>query len=72
MRRYNPYLDITQNMPLHCAEIFKCYKNDDFAMKTIDSFLIFAQNMDCGYTLEPPHDEAVLTSTQNLCFRANI
>ena len=24
-------------------------------MKNSDSFLIFAQNMDCGYTLEPPH-----------------
>ena len=31
-------------------------------------FLIFAQNTDCGYTLEPP----VLTSTHNLCFRAKI
>ena len=29
--------------------------------------LIFAQNIDCGYTLE-----AVLTSTHNLCFRAKI
>ena len=27
-------------------------------------FLIFAQNIDCGYT------KAVLTSTHNLCFRA--
>ena len=27
-------------------------------------FLIFARNIDCGYTL----DEAVLTSTHNLCF----
>ena len=41
-------------------------------------FLIFAQNIDCGYTLEPPHrggarrfyGEAVLTSTHNLCFAA--
>ena len=30
-------------------------------------FLIFARNIDCGYTLEPP-----LTSTHNLCFRAEI
>ena len=30
-------------------------------------FLIFAQNIDFGYTLEP-----VLTSTHNLCFRAKI
>ena len=30
-------------------------------------FIIFAQIMDCGYSLEP-HSEAVLTSTYNLCF----
>ena len=23
-------------------------------MKTFDGFLIFAQNIDCGYKLEPP------------------
>ena len=32
-------------------------------------FLIFAQNIDRGYRLEP---EAVLTSARNLCFRAKI
>ena len=40
-------------------------------MKKGDIFLIFAQNMDCGYTLEPPQ-EAVLASTLNLCLRAKI
>ena len=35
-------------------------------------FLIFAQNIDCGHTLEPPHNKAVLTTTHNLCFRAKI
>ena len=30
-------------------------------------FLISAQNIDCGYSLEPPR-RAVLTSTHNLCF----
>ena len=30
-------------------------------------FLIFAQNIDCGYTLEPPC-KAVLKCTHNLCF----
>ena len=34
-----------------------------------DIFLIFAQNIDCGYTLEPPQP---LTSTHNLCFGAKI
>ena len=32
----------------------------------MDIFLIFAQNIDCGYTL------ANLTSTHNLCFGAKI
>ena len=34
-------------------------------------FLLFLlKNIDCGYSLEPPplHEEAVLTSTHNLCF----
>ena len=26
----------------------------NFSRKKIDIFLIFAQNIDCGYTLEPP------------------
>ena len=37
-------------------------------------FIFFraALNIDCGYSLEAPHFEAVLTSTHNLCFRAKI
>ena len=27
----------------------------NFQMKIFDIFLIFAQNIDCGYTLELPH-----------------
>ena len=27
---------------------------DNFQMKNVDIFLIFAQNMDCGYMLKPP------------------
>ena len=37
-------------------------------MKNFNIFLIFAQNIDCGYTLEPP----CLTSTHNLCFGGKI
>ena len=29
--------------------------NDNFQMKKVDNFLIFAQNIDHGYSLEPPH-----------------
>ena len=34
--------------------IFHVCKNVDFQMKFFNNFLIFAQNMDCGYKLEPP------------------
>ena len=30
------------------------FKNENFQYKIYDIFLIFAQNIDCGYTLEPP------------------
>ena len=30
------------------------FKNENFHWKKIDIFLIFAQNIDCGYTLEAP------------------
>ena len=43
-------------------------KNENFQLKTSDIFHISAQNIDCGYRLEPP-PEAVLTSTHNLCFK---
>ena len=41
-------------MPMQYKEIFKVVKNENFPLKKIDIFLIFAQNIDCGYTLEPP------------------
>ena len=34
---------------------FLSFKNiEKFQLKTFDIFLIFAQNIDCGYKLEPP------------------
>ena len=42
------------NMSVQYAAIFHGCKNDNFQMKIFDIFLIFAQNIDCGYTLEPP------------------
>ena len=49
-------------------------KKWNFLDKNSDIFHISAQNIDCGYSLEPPHrlTEAVLTSTHNLCFWAEI
>ena len=52
-------------MSVKYEAISKSGKNDIFRCKNVIFFLIFAQNIDCGYTLEP-----VLTSTHNLCFEA--
>ena len=37
-----------------CTAIFHYCKNDNFQLKNLVIFLIFAQNRDFGYTLEPP------------------
>ena len=52
-------------MPLqkHAHAIYR-----DFKVVKKLYFLIFAQNIDCGYTL----GEAVLTSIHNLCFGLKI
>ena len=49
------------DMSIQYAAMFKDCKNDNFWMKKNDIFLIFAQT-----------NEAVLTNTQNLCFKAKI
>ena len=42
-----------ENTPMqYIAKQFRC-KNENFHWKNFDIF-IFAQNIDCGYTLEPP------------------
>ena len=33
---------------------FFSFKIENFQLKNFDIFLIFSQNIDCGYTLEPP------------------
>ena len=43
-----------ENMPMQYLAIFHGCKNDNFQMKYFDIFLIFAQNINCGYMLEPP------------------
>ena len=39
-------------------------------MKNGSVFLLSAQNTDCGYSLESPYSEAVITNTNYLCVRA--
>ena len=43
-----------ENLPMQYTEIFLALKIENFQLKKFDIFLIFAQNIDCGYTLEPP------------------
>ena len=42
-----------ENLPMQKTEIFLTLKIENFLLKNFDIFLIFAQNIDCGYTLEP-------------------
>ena len=42
------------NTPMQYIAIFHGCKNDNFQVKDCDIFLIFSQNIDCGYTYEPP------------------
>ena len=44
-----------ENMSMQYTAIFHGCKNSNFQMKNCEVFLILAQNLDCGYTLEPPH-----------------
>ena len=50
-KRYEHY----ENMPMQYTEIFKVIKIKDVQQEKFDIFLIFAPNIDCGYTLELPH-----------------
>ena len=44
-----------ENLPMQFTGIlFLPVKNENFIGKKKDIFLIFAQNIDCGHTLEPP------------------
>ena len=60
-----------ENMSMQYSTIIHGCKHHNFQLKNYDIFLIFAQNIDCGYTVGQG-SEAVLTSTHNLCYRAKI
>ena len=48
-------LSLLKHAYIEYTVIFHSIKNDNFLMKNCDVFLFFAQNIDRGYTLEPPH-----------------
>ena len=55
IQRSNDFHCHYENTPMQYVH-FHCCKNDNFQMKNCAIFLlIFAQNIDSGYTLEPPH-----------------
>ena len=43
-----------ENLSMQYTEIFSVVKIEKSQKKTFAIFLIFAQNIDCGYMLEPP------------------
>ena len=44
----------SKTCPCNIQRIFSKAKIENFHRKKFDIILIFAQNIDCGYTLEPP------------------
>ena len=48
------HLSHYENTPMQYTAIFQDCKSYNFQIKNV-IFFIFAQNIDCGYTLEPPH-----------------
>ena len=52
--------------------IFHGCKNVNFQIrKKYNIFLIFAQNIDCGYTLEPPHSGGSNEYPQSMFYSKN-
>ena len=43
-----------ENMPIQIYRKFHLVKTENFQTKNFDIFHISAQNIDCGYSLEPP------------------
>ena len=48
-----PLIAITKTHPCNLQRFFSIIKIENFLGKKINIFNIFAQNIDCGYTLEP-------------------
>ena len=53
-RRGTNYSTITKTYLFKYTENFTTKKNENFQIKNSDIFHISAQNIDCGYSLEPP------------------
>ena len=49
-----------ENMPMQIIE-FEALKIENFHLKNFDFYNVFAQNIDCGYTLEPPCPQSMFS-----------
>ena len=56
-----------ENMPIQIYWKFHHQNTQDFSDKNSDIFHISAQNIDCGYSLEPPR-RGGSNEIRNLCF----
>ena len=59
------------NRLMQYTAIFHSCKNVNFQMKKYNIFLIFAQNIDCGYTLEPPYEGGSNEYPQSMFYSKN-
>ena len=55
MQKTKEVLHIAQTCTCNILQYFTAVKMVIFRLKKCDIFLVFAQNIDRGYTLEPPH-----------------
>ena len=53
-RKTDVHPSFNANTPMQYTVIFHGCKNDNFPIKKCNIFLIFAQNIDCEYTIEQP------------------
>ena len=51
LEQIHVYVKHYDNTPMQYTVIFDSCKNANFQMKNCDIFLIFAQNIDCGYSV---------------------
>ena len=62
---------ITKTCPCNIQRIFSAVKIENFIRKMLIFFLTFAQNIDCGYTLEPPHRDGSNEYPQSMFWSKN-
>ena len=61
----------TITCPCNIQGIFSGVKIENLQLKIFGIFLIFAQNIDCGYTLEPPRRDGSNEYPQSMFWSKN-